>query len=194
MDSDCIRTTKLKQLERQLGIPTSRRPSAPEVVRQMVIDEVDKDVTQNNGPNYVKVKLRSKGVVVARCVRVCEFQRCQLIICLRQVIRDIMRAHFPLGFDQRFPGRNKQSMIRRPLTAIGPFHEISCDGHEKLSKQALQMGDIGLPIYGYKDKWSDVILKVTVVPNCRSPGAIGHLYLDFVEETGGTCFDVYKQD
>ncbi|KAJ6506540.1 hypothetical protein C8R45DRAFT_922722 [Mycena sanguinolenta] len=30
--------------------------------------------------------------------------------------------------------------------------EVSSDGHEKLGKQALDMGDIALPIYGYKDK------------------------------------------
>ena len=97
-----------------------------------------------------------------------------------------MHDHFPKGFDQRFPGNKTKLMVRCPLTAIGPFHEICCDGHEKLAAQALKMGDIGLPIYAYKDKWSDVVLKLSVVPNCRDPGTIGHLYLDFVEENGGS--------
>ncbi|KAJ6605196.1 hypothetical protein DFH09DRAFT_1422079 [Mycena vulgaris] len=45
------------------------------------------------------------------------------------------------------------------------------------------MGDIGLPIYGWKDKWTAVLLKA-VVPDCRTAGAVGHLYLDRLEETG----------
>jgi hypothetical protein len=47
------------------------------------------------------------------------------------------------------------------------------------------MGDIGLPIYGYKDKWSDEIPFIRFVPNSRTVGAIGHLYLDFIETTLG---------
>jgi hypothetical protein len=62
---------------------------------------------------------------------------------------------------------------------------VSSDGHEKLAHQALAMGDVGLPIYAYKDKWSDTVLKLSVVPNCRTNGAIGHLYLDLIQEIGG---------
>ena len=83
---------------------------------------------------------------------------------------------------------------RCPLTAIGPFHQISSDGHEKLSHQALQMGDVGLPIYAYKDKWSDTLLKIIVVPNCRSAATIGHLYLDLVEEIGGKCLQIHSRN
>ena len=60
------------------------------------------------------------------------------------------------------------------------------DGHEKLSELALRMGDIGLPIYGFKDKWSDMVLKIVCLPNCRTPGLVAHLYLDLVEEQAGT--------
>jgi hypothetical protein len=95
-----------------------------------------------------------------------------------------MHEHVPAGFDLRFPGR-KAALTRQPLSAIGPFHEVSSDGHEKLAHQALAMGDVGLPIYAYKDKWSDTVLKISVVPNCRTNGAIGHLYLDLIEEIGG---------
>lgn len=47
------------------------------------------------------------------------------------------------------------------------------------------MGDIGLPIYGYKDKWADNIIKLSLIPDCRTAGALGHLYLNFVEKNGG---------
>jgi len=102
-------------------------------------------------------------------------------------IREIMHNLDPqgIGFEQRFPGRKKAGLTRSALSAIGPFHEISADGHEKLSAQALRMGDIGLPIYGYKDKWGDNILKLSLVPDCRAAGSLGHLYLDFADELGG---------
>jgi len=96
-----------------------------------------------------------------------------------------MHAYFPAGFDSRFPGKRKALTPRTPLSSLGPFNEVSADGHEKLGQQALRMGDIGLPIYGYKDKWSDTLLKLSLVPSCRSPGTIGHLFLDFVQEYGG---------
>lgn len=96
-----------------------------------------------------------------------------------------MHEHHPDGFNHRFPGNKKSKTIRVSLSAIGPFHEVSADGHEKLSKQALQMGDISLPIYAYKDKWSDDLLKIDTVPDCRTARAVGHLFLDFVEENGG---------
>jgi hypothetical protein len=104
---------------------------------------------------------------------------------VRDTVRAIMHEHFPDGFDKRFPGHNKPQIPRSPLRSSGPFHEISADGHEKLSELALRMGDIGLPIYGFKDKWSDVVLKLVCVPNCRTIGPVAHLYLDLVEEHGG---------
>lgn len=97
-----------------------------------------------------------------------------------------MHTHRPEGFVQRFPGnRNKPKIERRPLSSIGPFHEISADGHEKLAPQALKMGlDVGLPIYGYKDKYSDALLMLRVLPDCRTAAALGHVFLDFILETG----------
>ncbi|KAJ7885240.1 hypothetical protein B0H13DRAFT_2235309 [Mycena leptocephala] len=125
-----IHTTKLNEIEKRLKIPSVRRtPAAREVVAQAVADEMDKDVMQNNGPNFVKSKLKDKLIMAPRCV--------------------------------------------------------SSDGHEKIGAQALKMGDVGLPIYGWKDKWTADLLKMNVVPNCRSNAAIGHLFLDFIEEHGG---------
>ncbi|KAJ7453495.1 hypothetical protein FB451DRAFT_1050178 [Mycena latifolia] len=163
-----IGTTKLNQLEKKFAIPSVRRTPAPrEIAVQAVYDEVAKDVTQGNGPNYVKSRLKD-----------------QLVIVKRDTVREIMHELNPLGAESRFPGKQKK-VFRQPLSALGPFHEISSDGHEKLGQQALKMGDIGLPIYGFKDKWTADLLKINVVPNCRTNAAIGHLFLDFLEEIGG---------
>ncbi|KAJ7659812.1 hypothetical protein DFH06DRAFT_1130567 [Mycena polygramma] len=137
-----------------------RKPPPLEVARQAVIDKVQMDVSQGRhyDPEYYHA--------------------------VRDTIRKIMLEHFPLGFDNRFPGKKKSGIPRTALNSNGSFHEVSSDGHEKLGKQALEMGDIGLPIYGYKDKWSDTIPFMRFVPNSRTKGAIGHLYLDFIEDGG----------
>ncbi|KAJ6600292.1 hypothetical protein DFH09DRAFT_1271197 [Mycena vulgaris] len=49
------------------------------------------------------------------------------------------------------------------------------------------MGDIGLPIYGLKDKWTADLLKTVVVPDCRTAGAVAapfQLTTDKGSETG----------
>ncbi|KAJ7668107.1 hypothetical protein B0H17DRAFT_1142574 [Mycena rosella] len=117
------RTTKLNQIEKRLEILSVRRtPAAQELAAQAISDEVDKDVVQGNGPNYVKSRLKD-----------------QLIMVKRNTVRDVMHQLQPLGAEHRFPG-NKKKVFRQPLSALGPFHEVSSDGHEKLGQQALKMG------------------------------------------------------
>ncbi|KAJ7577390.1 hypothetical protein C8J56DRAFT_798931 [Mycena floridula] len=164
-----IGKSMLNRLEARLKISTVRQNLPPaEISRQAVVDEVAKDITQGNGPGYVTGKLATKGMVLPR-----------------DMVRKIMHEEFPSGFDKRYPGKSKPSIKRSTLRAIGPFHEICSDGHEKIGKQGLQMGNVGLPIYGYKDKWTGVCVKMMVIPDCRSAGAIGHQYLDLIEEIGG---------
>ncbi|EJF66376.1 hypothetical protein DICSQDRAFT_45784, partial [Dichomitus squalens LYAD-421 SS1] len=71
---------------------------------------------------------------------------------------------------------------RVTLTSHGTWHEVSVDGHKKLSDKALQMGIVGFHIYGGRDKWSGKVLLLLVLPNSRFAEAIGHVYLDFVIE------------
>ncbi|KAJ7511628.1 hypothetical protein B0H11DRAFT_2370583 [Mycena galericulata] len=99
-------------------------------------------------------------------------------------IRRIMLQYFPDGFDSRFPGRKGRRVARVPLRAHGPYFEVSADGHEKLASPALRMGGVGFSIYGYKDKYTDFVLLLKVYPDVRTSGAGGHIFLDFVEETG----------
>ena len=99
-----------------------------------------------------------------------------------------MHEEFREGFQQRFPGKKNIRVPRKTLTAIGPFHEVSGDGHEKMAQLGLRMGEIGLPMYGFKDKWTDRILYFKLLPDCRTAGALDHFFLDMVTLTECMCF------
>ncbi|KAJ7842444.1 hypothetical protein B0H14DRAFT_2359573, partial [Mycena olivaceomarginata] len=157
-----------KKLVKRLNIPTVRTQKLPlSTVAQAVVDEVEKDPTQARGPDFIKDQLRLK-----------------MILAPRDLIREIMLDKFPDGFDNRFPGRKGKQVTRVPLHALGPYHEVSSDGHEKLAQSALRMGGVGFSIYGFKDKFSDFLLFLKIYPDVRSQGAGGHIFLDFVQETG----------
>jgi hypothetical protein len=102
-----------------------------------------------------------------------------------------MRDIAPEGFLKRQPGSKQQDIARVALVSIGPFHEVSADGHEKLNGQALRMGDISLPIYGYRDKWSGYLLKLLVLPDSRNAAPLAYVYLDLIEEYGGEPDPLY---
>ncbi|KAJ7752503.1 hypothetical protein DFH07DRAFT_774437 [Mycena maculata] len=149
-----IKKRTLNKLELRLCIGSVRKPPPIEVSRQAVIDEVSRDTLQLNGPAYFQLQLKRRGLMIPR-----------------DTIRGIMHDHFDAGFTLRFPGHKKNLIPRVGLSAMGPYHEISADGHEKLSAQALQMGELGLPIYAYKDKWSDYLLLLRLIP-VRLPSAL----------------------
>ncbi|KAF9521418.1 hypothetical protein CPB83DRAFT_872218 [Crepidotus variabilis] len=150
--------TKLNEFERKFGILSVRRQHlSTKQQTQAILDEAQKDVTQNNSPNYIKGILRMKQVPVPRAL-----------------VRKVIHSYFPAGAEKRFPGYKKPKVKRQPLTAMGPFHEIVADGHEKMGALALQM-----------DKWSGKLVKLEVLPDCQSAGAIGHQFLDLILELGG---------
>lgn len=67
MGSDLeLRKTKLNELERKFSIPSVRKPPGSDEARQAIIDEVNKDPNQGNGPLYVKSKLKDKGIMIPR--------------------------------------------------------------------------------------------------------------------------------
>ncbi|KAF7311274.1 hypothetical protein MKEN_01029000 [Mycena kentingensis (nom. inval.)] len=163
-----IGLSSLRNIKIRLGIPTRRTQNLPlEVVTQAVMDEVANDPAQSHGPDYIKTQLRLKNMLVPR-----------------DCIRNIMIKHFPDGFDIRFPGKKGRRVARVPLRSLGPYFEISADGHEKLAPAALQMGGVGFSIYGFKDKFSDCILWLKVYPDVRTAGAGAHIFLDFAEQLG----------
>lgn len=87
-----------------------------------------------------------------------------------------MLAHNYTGFDVREPGAKK--VHRTPLVSLGPHHEWSGDGHDKLAA-------IGFPIWALRDVWSSCWLGIWVVPNNRLKNVIAYLYLSLVYELGG---------
>ncbi len=99
-------------------------------------------------------------------------------------MRNIQKLLQENGAQNRLPGKHAQKP-RGHLTAIGVFQEVHCDGHEKLSQRALEIGDgIGIDIYGMRDH-TGRIHRLKVVPNARNSDTIGHFYLDFAEEYKG---------
>jgi hypothetical protein len=87
-----------------------------------------------------------------------------------------MHLQDPDGFRVREPSAKKTH--RGVLIALGPHHEWSGDGHDKLSQ-------IGFPIWGIRDKWSGKWLGIWVVPNNRLKYSIAYLYLSLIAELGG---------
>ncbi|KIJ43852.1 hypothetical protein M422DRAFT_60274 [Sphaerobolus stellatus SS14] len=113
--------TKIDQLYDKYEVPTARKPRlACEVATEAVIDEIDKDINDLNGPDFIVTHLRTKGIMV-------------------------------------------------PCDPLGIWHSVSSDGHEKLSRLALNMGVISLPIYAFKEKWSDYLLYIVITPNVTIP-------------------------
>ncbi|KAF9516259.1 hypothetical protein BS47DRAFT_1360445 [Hydnum rufescens UP504] len=108
---------------------------------------VDQDPEQLNRPLTIGTQLRFDGVPIAY-----------------DHIHEILQKYHPEGVEKHVPGT--KTKMHKPLIAIGPFDEIHGDGHEKLGHAALRFGP-GLPVYGFKDKYSKVILHLVVVPNSR---------------------------
>jgi hypothetical protein len=110
----------------------------------------------------------------------------------RDFIRDTLSVYAPDGLSRRFPGANR--VRRSALVAIGPNHQHHADGHEKLNAQALDMGGVGLNIYGVKDQWSSFLLHLVVLPNNRLASTIGHVYLDYIGKQRGNYEQLVKCD
>jgi hypothetical protein len=93
-----------------------------------------------------------------------------------------MRAMDPDGFTMREPDAHR--VHRGVLVSLGPHHEWSCDGHDKLSQ-------IGFPIWGVRDKWSGKWLALWVVPNNRYMKVIAYLYLSLIVLLGGKTLGAF---
>ncbi|KAJ7478048.1 hypothetical protein B0H11DRAFT_1726137 [Mycena galericulata] len=161
-----IGSTKLKELNKHFNIPTVRKPPPLPVVTTLVCAKLENDVVQGNGPEAMKTFLALDGYQVPR-----------------DTIREVMKDNAPGAAKKRYPG-NKDKIHRKNLTAQGVFQEVHCDGHEKLSSAALQMGPVGIAIYAFRDKGSGVACDLRAVPDARHAVVVGHLYLDLILEFG----------
>ncbi|KAH9997198.1 hypothetical protein BJV77DRAFT_1059059 [Russula vinacea] len=138
---------------------TTRAMPLPEK-RQLVLDELAKDPTSRRG-----LKTVGEGIVLNTGVHL-----------TRSFIRSEMHLHDDAGFSIREPAAKK--VHRSMLTSLGPHHEWSGDGHDKLA-------GIGFPIWGVRDKWSSKWLGLWVVPNNRLKKAVALLFLQLIKEQGG---------
>ncbi|KAL0955346.1 hypothetical protein HGRIS_001595 [Hohenbuehelia grisea] len=105
------------------------------------------------------------------------------VLITRDELRSKLHDHFDHEFDKRMIG-SKDRIERVPLNCLGPWHQLHCDGHEKLNSQALAMGSVLLPIYAFKDQFSTFVPLMDLVPNVRNQHIICHLFLDLVEQYG----------
>ncbi|KAJ6461638.1 hypothetical protein DFH09DRAFT_1254948 [Mycena vulgaris] len=160
-----IGKTLLKKLNKYFNVPSVRKPLPREIADQQILNEMADDANQYRGAATVQHHLAMAGYNIPR-----------------RIVRETMLLNDPDGVDARYPGRKK--IKRAQLKAHGTWQEIHCDGHEKLGALALQMGGVGLPIYGMKDKWGSEILYLSVIPDDRHSDVIGHVFLDFIEEYG----------
>ncbi|KIK32618.1 hypothetical protein CY34DRAFT_18913 [Suillus luteus UH-Slu-Lm8-n1] len=130
------------------------------IKRQLVLDQLARDPLHRRGPRLVR------EAIVADTGN----------LLTRKYVTDEMRQHEPDGFAQR--GLSKKKISRQPLVSLGPHHQWSGDGHDKLSR-------IGFPIWAIRDQWSGKWLGMWVVPNNRLKTSIAYLYLSLVHELGG---------
>ncbi|KAF9047219.1 hypothetical protein BDP27DRAFT_1243497 [Rhodocollybia butyracea] len=128
--------------------------------RQLVLDEMANDPNGKRGPRVIKEILALKHNVHLT----------------RDFIEATMREEDSDGFKARDPTAKK--IKRSVLVCLGPHHEWSGDGHDKLTA-------IGFPIWGVRDVWSGKWLGLWVVPNNRLKETIGYLFLKLVHEYGG---------
>ncbi|KAF9060796.1 hypothetical protein BDP27DRAFT_1429663 [Rhodocollybia butyracea] len=101
------------------------------------------------------------------------------ILALEQSVhltRFVWYIEDPEGFQARDPTAKK--IKRSVLVCLGPHHEWSGNGHDKLSA-------IGFPIWGVRDIRSGKWLGLWVVPNNRLKDTVGYLFLKLVHEYGG---------
>ncbi|KAI0788960.1 hypothetical protein BC629DRAFT_1593451 [Irpex lacteus] len=116
------------KLQKHYDIPTARRMKySAEVAHQLVLNKMADhvDTMHSRGVARTRDQLAMDGTPVPR-----------------DTIREVKRLNEPNTVDARFPGA-KRKLRRGRLTGVGPFYEVNCDGHEKLSVMALQMGPVG---------------------------------------------------
>lgn len=153
---------------------------APEVMRQLVIDQMEKHPSRNRGPHTVYERIRhDTGLTIPRYVSFGLLMNKSAYLwfhCLRDIIAAEMRLLDPEGFEKRAPGARKAH--KGQIIVLGPNWEWSGDGYDKLVK-------LGLPIWALRDVWASFWLGIWVVPNNRKKRVIAYLYPRAVRNYGG---------
>ncbi|ESK87185.1 hypothetical protein Moror_5856 [Moniliophthora roreri MCA 2997] len=164
-----IKLTKLKKHNREFGVGTVCKPPPMALATTAVCAAVAEDPAARNGPSTIQN----------------EIHRSQNIFIPQDTCWQIMLKSFSHGAKMRFPGKQKPRPLQGKLQrGDGPFHEVHCDGHEKLNQQALCMGEVSIDQYRMRDHSSGRILSQVVVPNAQCSSTVAHIYLDYIEKYG----------
>ena len=136
---------------------------------QLIVDELDKDISGNRGLDNIKARLAFLGFHLTR-----------------DFISDVMHEFNAEGFEHREPGAKK--ILRIPKNPVGIHERWAGDGHDKLYS-------IGFPIWAVVDDTTSKWLGAWVVPSNRMGNIIGYLFLTLVEKYGGmfSSFDTSIQ-
>ncbi|EPS95494.1 hypothetical protein FOMPIDRAFT_1025788 [Fomitopsis schrenkii] len=156
-----IGRTKLAEYLRALGLSV-RKCKLPETVQtQYIVDEMERDRVNANGPRYIKAVLGHSGIHITR-----------------STVSRVMHAYAPQGFVERHPLSHRKTLVRTPLTSVGPHEEWSIDGHDKLVQA-------GFPVYGIVEKWGGDKLQFNVLVSNRKPKVCLVIYLRCAKAHGG---------
>ncbi|THU98282.1 hypothetical protein K435DRAFT_661334 [Dendrothele bispora CBS 962.96] len=164
-----IQKRKLADLLKRFEIPTARRNSkmlTEDVKQELVHEKLRNDPYHRKGPNTIKSLLHQ-----------------DLNPLPRSTVRSIQKTYEgPAGPLLRAPGMTNR-IQRKPLLVLGPGQEMHSDGHEKWTASAIQLGDVSIGVYGFRQHVGHIPY-LTVVPDARHADAVGHLHLDMIEACG----------
>ncbi|THU88708.1 hypothetical protein K435DRAFT_679314 [Dendrothele bispora CBS 962.96] len=163
-----VKIRTLKKLNQKFQVPTVKKPPPTPISTTIVCKYINANLTSGNGPATIQRRIAQLEGVLIPC----------------DTVRTIMLLNDPDGFNIRNPTRKVKPRRKGHLVGYGVFQEIHCDGHEKLNHKALQLGGVGIDIYGMKCHGSGQIIEEFVVPNARCEYTVAHCYLDMVEAYG----------
>ena len=154
---------------------------------QAVLDIKEHDLTGQWGVAQVRQRLANQGILIKWSENIVFiFYNYEMLMqpLDRDELQQVLHDHFDAEFNARFVGM-KGRLNQVLLISFGPWHQFHADGHEKLSHQALGMGeDASLPIYAFKDQFSSFVPYMCVLPDVRHTRTVGHVFLDLVEIFG----------
>ncbi|KAG7530696.1 hypothetical protein FFLO_04866 [Filobasidium floriforme] len=161
------RSTLNKYLKQfNLGGPKRAGFSIEQVEGVIVMHIRQHDPQNTDSPARIAAALGSRGIHIAR-----------------DMVRAVMKTHFPEGFDQRSRSATNKTSHNAVIQSYGPNDQLSIDGHDKLSS-------IGFPIYGMRDKFSRKWITLVAVPNNRTNVITSYLYLKTIRDMGGIPLQV----
>ncbi|KAJ7857105.1 hypothetical protein B0H14DRAFT_2352385 [Mycena olivaceomarginata] len=168
----------LKKLNRGFKVPTVKKPPPDHIASTLVAEVMQNNVSSRNGPRTVQNQISLQDGTKIPCIHF-KFE------CHSETLFVVL---WPKLIQARFPGHQRQSKQRGQLTDSGVYHELHFDGHKKLNFKALQMGPVGIDIYGSRCHSSSKIVNFLVVPNAHCSSTVEHYYLDLVAEHGDKLF------